>query len=263
MNKTEKIRQMVVMTLVFTLVSSMISFMAHAEPIEALEIHAPSWVIEEESFLVTITCNNSTIANATVVFLNETYYTNLFGQVTLLAPMVDEDTWYGILASKDGYLSDSSSILVKDIIPQLVIDAPSSVIEEDDFLAIVTADGIPIMGARVVFLNESYYTDSNGSVLLTAPRVDEDSWYDILASKDGYISDGALILVRDQNESLPGDFNGDCHVDFTDFTILASAYGSSQNDSNYNPKCDMNSDGYINFTDFTLFAGQYGKSCDE
>ena len=68
--------------------------------------------------------------------------------------------------------------------------------------------------------------------------------------------------------SLPGDFNGDCAVDFEDLMIFAMAYGSSEGETNWNPACDIAGpdgslapDGLIDFDDLMVFAMHYGETC--
>lgn len=52
---------------------------------------------------------------------------------------------------------------------------------------------------------------------------------------------------------LPGDFNQDRIVDFSDFFLFAEAFGSR--DVRY----DLSRDGRVDFEDFFLFAAQFGK----
>ena len=61
---------------------------------------------------------------------------------------------------------------------------------------------------------------------------------------------------------LPGDFNNDCNVDLTDFTIFAYAYHTMNDDLLYMRTADMNLDGYIDLNDFTLFASVYQSRCE-
>jgi len=68
--------------------------------------------------------------------------------------------------------------------------------------------------------------------------------------------------------SLPGDFNGDCVVDFEDLMIFAMAYGSCSGDIIWNPICDIASsgglltpDGCIDFDDLMVFSMHYGETC--
>ena len=54
------------------------------------------------------------LKDATVVFLNNSYLTDLYGHVTLLAPLVEQNTVYTIYASKAGYLSTMGDVTVVD-----------------------------------------------------------------------------------------------------------------------------------------------------
>jgi len=56
---------------------------------------------------------------------------------------------------------------------------------------------------------------------------------------------------------IPGDINGDGHVDPDDFALFAGAYGTSPPT---NPECDFECDGDVDPSDFAVFAENYGKS---
>ena len=70
------------------------------------------------------------------------------------------------------------------------------------------------------------------------------------------------IRVR-TSDRLPGDFNGDCVVNFKDFLLFMRHYGSQEGDPKYDPAFDLNGDGKINFGDFLIFMQYYGKTCDD
>lgn len=58
-----------------------------------------------------------------------------------------------------------------------------------------------------------------------------------------------------QNPFLNSDFNDDGAIDFLDFSIFASVYGTS----GYNlPDADLDKNGKVDFLDFSIFAQQYG-----
>ncbi len=57
----------------------------------------------------------TTIPNAIVEFNDELKITGLTGTVHFTAPQVGEDTYYDIIANKEGYTGDTETILVKDI----------------------------------------------------------------------------------------------------------------------------------------------------
>jgi hypothetical protein len=70
----------------------------------------------------------------------------------------------------------------------------------------------------------------------------------------------ACVIVR--YPQLSGDFDNDCVVDLTDFSIFAAAYGSQRGDPNWNVLCDLDRDGVVDLTDFGLFAAAFGTTCD-
>ncbi|MFH1101393.1 MAG: hypothetical protein V1726_05090 [Methanobacteriota archaeon] len=88
-------------------------------------------------------------------------------------------------------------------IQQLEIQAPSSVNEGRRFLVRVVSygngsqNGTPVPGARIraEWTNETFYTNGNGTVLLTAPYVNSTRMFGISAEKSGYLSDIAYITV--------------------------------------------------------------------
>ena len=87
---------------------------------------------------------------------------------------------------------------------QLIVHTPGFVMEGEDFLVRVTADNISIVNATVTVdwcngSNCSFFTDQNGSVILTAPFVDQPTNYTIWATKTGYLPGSASILVLDGN----------------------------------------------------------------
>jgi hypothetical protein len=57
-----------------------------------------------------------------------------------------------------------------------------------------------------------------------------------------------------------GDLDQSCdgYVDFTDYNIFATAYGSSTGDPDWNECADLDDSGTVDFTDFNLFAGAWG-----
>lgn len=61
---------------------------------------------------------------------------------------------------------------------------------------------------------------------------------------------------------LAGDINGDNLVDITDFSLLASAFGSDPASPYWNPYADLNNDGVVDISDFSLLAANFGLSGD-
>ncbi len=59
-----------------------------------------------------------------------------------------------------------------------------------------------------------------------------------------------------------GDVDRDGDVDYTDFVLLAGAYGSSMGQPAYEPEADFNLDGDVDYDDFIALAGNYGETFD-
>ncbi len=176
-----------------------------------LKIHAPSEILEGKTFEIFVTIEKNIHSDAkpipaanamiNVGWNNSTYYTDINGLVTLIAPFVTSNHAYIITASKDGYYSDSVEIIILNMYePQLVIHAPSSVYEGSYFGVWITADNQSIPGASVVFNGEIKITSSNGSVSFTAPEVSQNMSFIIYASKEGYISVNATIIIMNMYE---------------------------------------------------------------
>lgn len=59
--------------------------------------------------------------------------------------------------------------------------------------------------------------------------------------------------------TINGDWDGDGDVDYSDFIVLAGAYGSVFGQPAYNPYCDSDIDGDVDYSDFVWIAGNYGQ----
>ena len=54
------------------------------------------------------------------------------------------------------------------------------------------------------------------------------------------------------------DFDGNGSVDFSDFLLFASAFGSVSTDAGFDARFDVDTDGKVGFTDFILFSEGFG-----
>lgn len=75
---------------------------------------------------------------------------------------------------------------------------------------------------------------------------------------------GAVMSVSAGSYVGPEDVNGDGTVTITDVTIVAKAFGSSEDKPNivgepYNPAADINTDGKINIVDLVRVATHLGE----
>jgi hypothetical protein len=60
--------------------------------------------------------------------------------------------------------------------------------------------------------------------------------------------------------SVPGDFDGDDRVDFSDFLRFATHYGSRSDDTGFDSAFDLNDDLRVDFLDFLVLAKAFGGS---
>lgn len=84
----------------------------------------------------------------------------------------------------------------------------------------------------------------------------------ILNGRDPATVTAAGSVTVDGFTGLPGDFNGDCIVNFLDFILFTKQFGSREGDPDWDPLFDLNDDGRVGFADFLIFIGQWGKTCE-
>ena len=63
--------------------------------------------------------------------------------------------------------------------------------------------------------------------------------------------------------AISSDFNNDGLVDFSDFLLFVSHFGSNHLQSDYDSVFDLNNDGFINFSDFLLFVDAFSNKSKE
>jgi len=74
------------------------------------------------------------------------------------------------------------------------------------------------------------------------------------------ISGFSFDIVLEAREYFLGDLNKDGVVDSVDLGIFSWAFGSTPNDSRWNPNADLNNDAIIDSSDLTILAADWGKS---
>ena len=62
----------------------------------------------------------------------------------------------------------------------------------------------------------------------------------------------AVITVVPEPATLPGDVDGDGHVNVVDLLCLVDAFGSVLGDANYDARCDFNRDGDVDVVDLLI-----------
>jgi len=171
---------------------------AEDELLMDLSIICPSQVNESFLFTVTITSNDISLANVTVIFNGKTNLTDSFGIVGFSAPRVlpDEDNVYPIVASKAGYNETSVNITVANVPQVFLIVSPPNIVEKKSFIVTVYDDeGRLVDNASITFNDNEYLSRSNGTVDLVTPSVNKSKVYVISATKQGYIDNSIFITV--------------------------------------------------------------------
>ena len=173
---------------------------------DELIIYVVDTIYENEEFVVSVyTLDENDNAEFLIDFyigFNEKIYhiTDESAEITLQAPEVTEDKPYTINTSKSGFVSNDTSILVKNKQQLKVIPDEFTVEANTQFSVLVTDETeTPISGATVGI--QSYTgegsvatTNDNGRAWLKAPE--ERSEIIVLAEKDGYFAGTETIGVR-------------------------------------------------------------------
>ena len=186
-------------------------------PPEILIVKAPSSVVEGEDFGIYVTFQGMPTYKdwgnpEEVTFNGETKNASeVGGFVSFTAPEVDEDTQYTIDAVKDwGNVDDHHpndenvltygetkiTVLNQPDTLDLVVVAPSSVMEKEKFEVLVRAGDSAVPLAAVIFNGFPYVTNLDGKVNLVAPEVSEDEEYTIYANLAGFIDGETKMTVH-------------------------------------------------------------------
>ena len=111
---------------------------------------------------------------------------------------------YDIVATKEGYASDTVSIIVINV-PKLTIVLSVREVDIEKTFEVTVADdtGKAVIGAIVTFSGDTYTTGAQGTVILTAPK--NAGNYSISASFEGYKNaDAVSITVLKDEDKTPG-----------------------------------------------------------
>jgi formylglycine-generating enzyme required for sulfatase activity len=73
-----------------------------------------------------------------------------------------------------------------------------------------------------------------------------------------YHYEGSEIGFRVVQAPIPGDVDGDWHVDVVDLLFLVDAFGSMTGDANYDTRCDFNNDGTVDVVDLLDLVYNFG-----
>jgi len=183
-----------------------ISHSAMAQSNELIIYAVDDTIYEREEFVVSVyTLDENDNAEFLIDFyigFNEKIYhiTDESAEITLQAPEVTEDKSYTINTSKSGFVSNDTTILVKNK-QQLKVIPDEFTVEENARFSVLVEDesGTSISGATVGI--QSYTgeesvatTNDNGRAWLKAPE--ERSEITIIAEKEGYFAGTETIGVR-------------------------------------------------------------------
>ena len=68
----------------------------------------------------------------------------------------------------------------------------------------------------------------------------------------------ATMIIRDGDN--PNDVNGDNVVNAIDLALVASKFGTSAGNPDWNPAADANGDGIVNDADYVVVSANFGKT---
>ncbi len=120
-------------------------------------------------------------------------------------------------------------------------------------------------GASEPYFTETVMLNSSGGYTVAAPN----GSYTLHIKGLKWLAKNATgVVVNSQTVTgvnvtlLDGDLNNDNVIDLNDFSVMASAFGTSVGQAGWNPIADINCDGTVNMTDFNLFSPNFGLMGD-
>ncbi len=156
---------------------------------------SPYPVLENDSFVLSITDADKPLPNATVWFNDQKFFTDINGTITLTAPDVLVNTTYGILAVKSGYPSASSQITVRENkkgqqLMEVVAPLLVSPGENDVKISVLSLYGGVYDATISLFYNgtqqASYQTNAGGNTFISAPHSTVEDSFTLHVEKQGY-----------------------------------------------------------------------------
>ena len=115
-----------------------------------------------------------------------------------------------------------------------------------------TVTGLAQGATSIRTFNWNTTTTPPGSYIIKAeatPITDE------LNTGNNNLTDGTVQITLG---NMPGDINGDGHVNSTDLSLLTQAYGSAPGDPNWNPQADLDQNGLVDAEDMRILGKNYG-----
>lgn len=123
----------------------------------------------------------------------------------------------------------------------------------------VLTEGASLVAIVPGFFSERVVINSDGTVHYRPGDafVSEDIFAYTLRDVQGRT---ASALVRVAAQTVPGDFDGDGQVGFSDFLAFVTAFGARAGDGAFDARMDFSGDGQVGFADFLSFAQVFGRS---
>ena len=118
-------------------------------------------------------------------------------------------------------------------------------------------------GTNELVLSKFTYSGNNSSVSV-ASQIPVGT-YDIYVSMEGmlrFVLSSYTITPGSNSIDFPdvivGDLNDNNSINVSDFSVFATVFGATTNDSNYNPLANLNCDTSINVVDLSLMGSNFG-----
>ncbi len=152
-------------------------------------------IIETEEFNVTVKDRDEPVIGANVWFNSAKYVTDSEGNVTLTAPDVLITTNHGISVNKTGHKTNSTMITINEVDRgmKLMEVIHPSIVEPGEANIEVNVIGkygnLENVTIEIYYENSKYSeykTDSEGRAYIHAPSINNDNYFSLYVSKDGY-----------------------------------------------------------------------------
>jgi hypothetical protein len=161
-------------------------------------------IYQGETLTVTVTSGGDAIGGVDVEFAETTSQTDSNGEATFTVPDPGvESATYTVTAEKAGYETADKSITVLKVYSIQLVGPNTPPAPGEEFTVSVIVAGSPLAGATVEFNGETYTSNANGELTLTAP--DSAGSHTISASYGDY-EDGTLTITIEEGEEpgVPG-----------------------------------------------------------
>ena len=154
-----------------------------------------SYIVEMEDFIVTVKDRDEPIAGANVWFNSAKYATDSTGNVTLTAPDVLITTNYGISVNKTGHKSNSTMVTINEVglglklmevIHPSIVEPGKANIEVSVISKYGGLENVTIEVYYEDSKHSEYKTNSEGKAHINVPSMNNDNYFSLHVSKDGY-----------------------------------------------------------------------------